>query len=317
MSDYDVIIVGAGPAGLSAAVSSATEGYRTLVLDRDPTWGGQVRHSSRVENVMGFPLGIPGKVLAERAVQQAERFGATFQVGRVMGLVPTHPQPEPGSHTPRIHALLTDGEALSAKAVVLATGVQYRKLDAPGCVELEGRGVFYMHTPSAEEACSLRPAVVVGAGNSAGQAAIHLARRVPRVIMVVRGADITSSMSEYLVQRIRRTPNIEVMYHSRVARCERRDDTTLWVTINHGRSGSRNLSTDVGAVFVFIGARPQSAWSNLTLDEEGYILAPDLMTSMPGVLAIGDVRSGSVKRVASAAGEGAFAMRHINRLVRG
>jgi thioredoxin reductase (NADPH) len=304
---YDVLVVGSGPAGMSAAVSSAAEGYSTLVVEPG-SLGGQVAHSSRVENVIGWPIGLPGHVLMEQTVKQAHRLGVEFSQRRVTGLAVGRPD---GLVDVSLDHRL---EFAAAKAVVLATGVRTRKLTAPGCEALEGRGVWYMTTPRNEEACTIRPAVVVGAGNSAGQAAIHLATRSPRVLLVVRGNDISRSMSHYLVERIRQTPNVEVRYRTQVDQCDPGADGDIEAAWLSDPAGSSKVYC--GGVYVMIGAAPSVEWTGLQLDDDGYIVAPDFATSMPGVLAVGDVRSGSVKRVATAAGEGAAAMRHINRLVR-
>lgn len=310
--NHDVIVVGSGPGGMSAAISSAAEGYSTLVIDSAPQWGGQAFHSSRIENVFGYPQGIPGRELMERSVAQAERLGVQFQRGRAVDLlvdakglwldVDDIRDGQPYSYTP--------------KAIVLATGVEYRRLDAPGCRELEGKGVFYMTTPRAEEACTLKPAVVVGGGNSAGQAALHMAQRARQVILVVRRDNLTDTMSDYLVRRIERTPNISVWYRSQVTACYGDNYITHVDLVQNGGEVEGPQLQAVGAVFVMIGAEPTVSWAPVLRDPDGFIIAPDLETSMPGVLAIGDVRAGSVKRVASAAGEGAYAMRHINQLVR-
>jgi thioredoxin reductase (NADPH) len=299
--NHDVIIIGSGPAGMSAAISSAAEGYKTLVVESG-VLGGQAFHSSRIENVFGYPGGVSGKVLMERSIEQAERLGVEFLQGTAVSL------DEFGT---RKVGVGVDCDVLFTKAAVIATGVQHRKLDAPGCVELEGKGVYYMTTPGNEEACTLRPAIVVGAGNSAGQAALHLARRSPKVIMVVRGRSIVDSMSAYLVERIAATPNIEVKYLASIQNCY---DTGNSIGVQLLQN-TRQFDINAGGVYVMIGATPQSFWTGLQTDSEGYLVAPEMQTSLPGVLAIGDVRYGSVKRVASAAGEGATVMRHVNRLV--
>ena len=309
MKQHDVVVVGSGPAGISAAISSAAEGYRTLVIDSAQSWGGQAFHSSRIENVFGYPQGVPGKVLMDRSVQQAERLGVTFLRSRATAI-----EQMDGELWLGVGGRTDDaGPMVRTKSVVLATGVEYRRLDAPGCRELEGKGVFYMTTPGADEACAFQPAVVVGGGNSAGQAALHMSQRARKVLLVVRRGDIASTMSDYLVKRIERTPNIDIRYHTTIDRCYGRD----YIAGVELHSPDAAEEVKVGAVFVMIGAVPTVKWAPVDRDSDGFIVAPDLETSMPGVLAIGDVRSGSVKRVASAAGEGAYAMRHINRLVKG
>jgi thioredoxin reductase (NADPH) len=326
MREVDVAIVGSGPAGLSAAISSASEGYRTLVIDNAPSWGGQAGAATRIENVFGYPLGIPGKELMQRSVAQAQRLGAEFVRGRAVALT---------SRDRFAHILYEDGsdhaEQVAAKAIVLAMGVRYRRLDVGDAAKLEGKSVFYATSMSGDEICRLRPCVVVGGGNSAGQAAVHLSRYSPKVYLVVRGDSLEKGMSAYLSDRIKQTPNIEVMLETVISGLEERTDGAVDIVFDHDTPSmdERESYTTASAVFVMIGAEPNAEWTGLSTDEWGYIYAPEFTTWTPGplphnhiggrhlpnVLAIGDIRSGSVKRVAAAAGEGATVMRHINRIM--
>jgi thioredoxin reductase (NADPH) len=314
MREVDVAIVGSGPAGLSAAISSASEGYSTLVIDSAPQWGGQAGAATRIENVFGYPLGIPGGQLMERSVSQAQRLGAEFLKGRAVELLPdggvlVRPYPE------------DYGIEVRAKATVLAMGVRYRKLDVGDAKKLEAKSVFYATSMSGDEVCRLRPCVVVGGGNSAGQAAVHLSRYSPKVYLVIRGDSLEKGMSAYLSDRIKLTPNIDVRLNSEITGLT---ESPAGVDVH---IDDDMLCTDVtaSAVFVMIGAEPNAGWTGLKTDDKGYIYAPDytvfhkenmsVLRPIRNVLAIGDIRSNSVKRVAAAAGEGATVMRHINRIV--
>lgn len=320
MKEVDVAIVGSGPAGLSAAISCASEGYRTLVIDAAAKWGGQAGAATRIENVFGYPLGISGQALIDRSVAQAQRLGAEFLHDRAIGFVS---RPRAGRESdPGL--LLDSDEVVVAKAVVLAMGVRYRRLNVGDAAKLEGKSVFYATSMNGDEVCRLRPCVVVGGGNSAGQAAVHLSRYSPKVYLVIRGAELGAIMSAYLTERIKQTPNIEVRLNTEIV--DLKEDSTGSVVVDFNKP--EPWMTDIGvlasAVFVMIGAEPNAEWTGLQLDEKGYIVAPDFRAHQKGdslsvlytnVLAIGDIRSGSVKRVASAAGEGATIMRHINRIV--
>ena len=320
----DLLIVGAGPAGLAAAVYGASEGLTTIVLDAIAT-GGQAAGSPRIENYLGFPAGLPGAELAERAMIQAEKFGARLQYPASAAAL----EHEDGHHAVR----LDGGSTVSSRTVVIATGARYRKLDVRRLEDFEGTSVYYAATPVEARMCAGEPVVVVGGGNSAGQAALFLARHTPRVSLLVRHGDLERDMSRYLAQRIRGDPHIEV--HTN---CELRDllgDKALDAVVIEERDTGGRREEQARAVFVFIGAEPHTAWlgGQVALDDDGFVVTgPDrphddgetpgwplnrapypLETSCPGVFAAGDVRSGGVRRVASAVGEGAMAVRFIHQ----
>jgi thioredoxin reductase (NADPH) len=321
---YDVMIVGGGPAGLTAAVYAASEGLRTVLLERIAP-GGQAGTSARIENYPGFPQGITGAELAAAAHEQALRFGAEVLVG----VETLHVTPELESGTALVE--LTNGAILRARTAVAAAGVAYRRLDAPGVEELLGRGVYYGSAPAEALRYRDRVVAVVGAANSAGQAALHLAAYARRVVLIVRGDSLETSMSSYLVERINRQENIEVKLNSRVSRAE--GDERLEALVLASREGEARVATD--ALFVLIGGVPLTAglagW--LRRDEHGFLMAGrDLLTdnedrrwwplerdpfplesSQPGVFIAGDVRHGSIKRVASAVGDGAMAVQLIHQ----
>jgi thioredoxin reductase (NADPH) len=315
---YDLVIVGAGPAGLAAAVYGASEGLRTAVVERAAP-GGQAGQSSRIENYLGFPKGLSGGDLSHRATTQARRLGAEMVLARdVVALEPRG----------TIHAVcLEDGTEIETRAVIVATGVSYRFLDAPGLTELSGRGVFYGASASEARATEGDDVYVVGAANSAGQAALHLARFARRVIMVVRGDKLEKSMSQYLVARVNEAENVEVRLETEVAGGTGSDHLES-LTLRHRVTGAEER-VDASWLFVFIGASPHTDWlpESVERDANGFIVTgPDvsvdrpgggwrlrrppglLETSVPGVFAAGDVRLGSMKRVASAVGEGASAV---------
>jgi len=315
---YDLCIVGAGPAGLAAAVYAASEGLATVVVERDAP-GGQAGQSASIENYLGFPKGLSGADLTHRAVAQAARFGAEMVLARdVVGFETRGP----------VRAVLLDGSAdIEARAVLVASGVSYRKLEAPGLDDLVGRGVYY--GASASEAAQTKGEVVyvVGAANSAGQAALNFARHAARVVLVVRGADLEASMSHYLVSRIQETPGIEVHLQTEIVGA-RGDGHLEGITLCHPNGVEE---VDASWVFIFIGAAPRTDWlgSSVVRDERGFVLTgPDLPagiawplergpfaleTSVPGVFAAGDVRRDSMKRVASAVGEGAMSVYLVHR----
>jgi thioredoxin reductase (NADPH) len=315
----DLLVVGAGPAGLAAAVYGATDGLRAVVADALAT-GGQAGTSPRIENYLGFPAGIAGAELADRAVIQAGRFGVSI----VVPAAATELTPVGGRYRVRFE----EGGTLVARTVVIATGARYRRLSVPHVEDFEGDGVHYAVTELEAAACERDPVAIVGGGNSAGQAAVFLARRVPKVHLIVRGEDLGAGMSRYLVDQIRRDPVIEVLAHTEVCAVDgaRRPDSVTVLDKHSGRT--RELAAR--AVFVFIGAWPATAWLGDTLahDDNGYLLTGaevvgdwpatgrrpfPLETAWPGVFAIGDVRSGSTKRVASAVGEGAMAVHLIHQ----
>jgi thioredoxin reductase (NADPH) len=309
----DLIVVGAGPAGLAASVYGASEGLTTVTVDGVAT-GGQASTSSRIENYLGFPSGISGAELAERATLQAQKFGAQLSVpAEATGLEPR------GGH----YALtIADGPTVIGRAVVIATGARYCKLPVPGLERFEGASVFYAATLVEAMMCRDDAIAVVGGGNSAGQATLFLARHASRVHLLIRGHDLATSMSRYLADRIERNPNVEVMLHSEV-REVRGDDSLEALVIEDNRSGERRL-LPARELFVFIGAEPHTGWlgDEVALDDRGFVLAGAqasgdgsrrfLETNLPGVLAVGDVRSGSIKRVASAVGEGAMAVKFVH-----
>ncbi|MCW2551368.1 MAG: thioredoxin reductase [Mycobacterium sp.] len=321
--EADVVVVGAGPAGLAAAVYGSSDGLITVNMERIAT-GGQAGTSSRIENYLGFPGGISGADLAERASLQAAKFGARIMVSADVVRLDS----DGGHHQIR----LADQAPVVARAVVLAVGARYRKLAVPGIDSFEGNGVYYAATFQEALMCGTGPVVIVGGGNSAGQAAVFLAARVSRVYVVVRGDDLNATMSRYLVDQIQHHPRVTVQSSTEVREVHGNGGLTAVVTEDK-RTGERH-SIETRALFVFIGADPNTSWlaGAIELDDRGYVPTgpaardsnPDanqrrtrrhpmmLETSRPGVFAAGDVRSGSVKRVASAVGEGAMAIRQIH-----
>jgi thioredoxin reductase (NADPH) len=315
---YDLVVVGAGPAGLAAAVYAASEGLAAVVLERSGP-GGQASRSMRIENYLGFPTGITGGELAERATVQAAKFGAELPVATsATGLTF-----EDG------YARLDAGTTITTKCLLIATGADYRRLEAEGLGEFEGRGVYYAATMLEAPACRGLTAVVVGAGNSAGQAAVFLSTQAREVLMLVRGDSLYKSMSHYLARRIEETENIRVLLDTTVQRLL--GDTWLREveTLNRENGAVRTVATT--ALFSFIGAVPRTDWlpSEIEKDAKGFVLTgtsvralptwrsgrqPFLLeTSRPGVFAAGDVRAGSVKRVAAAVGEGATAVQLVHQ----
>ena len=318
---FDTIVVGAGPAGLGAAVYAASEGLTTALVD-SVAIGGQASTSSRIENYLGFPAGISGSELAERAAVQATRFGTDSAVpitARRLVL-------EDGYHVVELEG----GQRLRGRSVVLATGASYRRLAVPRLEEFEGAGIYYAATEVEAQMCESSPVIVVGGANSAGQAAVFLARRVGRVSLLVRGADLAAGMSRYLVDQVLGEPAIDLHLRTQVRALHGNGDLR-GATVECDGSSKR---VDARAIFVFIGAEPCTGWLDdaLAIDDHGFVLtgqdlqlthldpagdgrerAPlPLETSRPGVFAAGDVRSGSIKRVASAVGEGAMAVRMIH-----
>ncbi|GAA4717133.1 FAD-dependent oxidoreductase [Nocardioides conyzicola] len=310
-SAYDLVVVGAGPGGLAAAVYAASEGLSTVVLDEFAT-GGQAATSSQIENYLGFPAGISGAELADRAVVQARKFGAAFSVpGEATSLTQVE-----GYHV----VGLAEGDDLVAHAVLVATGARYRRLDLPGMDRLERSSVYYAATEFEARLCRQDPVTVVGGGNSAGQAACFLARRAPEVNLVIRHDDLGRDMSRYLADRVEQSPRITIWRHREVA--ELIGDAGLdEVVLRDLRSGEMERVATT-ALFVLIGAAPHTGWldGEIALDDKGFVLTgpaagrPDgtFETRRRGVFAVGDVRSGSVKRVASAVGEGAMAVRLVH-----
>jgi len=321
---YDLVIVGGGPAGLAAAVYGASEGLRTILVEKQAP-GGQAGQSAGIENYLGFPEGIGGADLARRAVAQAERFGVEILAARRVVRVRAE-----GAYR---YATLDDGEELRCHALLLCTGVSWRVLDVPGCPPLVGAGVYYGAARAEVHAVRGQDVYLLGGGNSSGQAAMLLSRRARSVTMLVPEASIEEHMSRYLVDRIRDTPAIRVRTGHTVAGAQG-DGRLERITIRDVESGATE-SVIAHALFVFIGAVPETDWLEGTVlrDEEGYILCgaqmlrdeerpagwpldrdPYLLeTSVPGVFVAGDVRAGSVKRVASAVGEGSMAVQFIHQ----
>ncbi len=323
---WDVIVVGAGPAGLAAAVYSASEGLDVLVLEATAA-GGQAGTSSRIENYLGFPTGISGQELAARAHNQALRFGAQFMIASSASRLDCSRQP----YTPEIG----DGRSISTRSVVIASGAQYRRLPLEGLQRFEGTGVYYAATPMEAQLCSGEEVVVIGGGNSAGQAAVFLAETARRVHMVIRSAGLSETMSRYLVRRIEDHPRIERHPHTEVVTLH--GDHHLESLAWRDKATGQVETQPVRHVFSMTGAVPGTGWLGqcLALDEKGFLktgadLKPEdlavagwplarpphlLETSRPGVFAVGDVRAGSVKRVASAVGEGSVAIAAVHQVL--
>jgi thioredoxin reductase (NADPH) len=320
-SDFDVVVVGAGPAGLAAAVYASSEGLETLVVERESI-GGQAGSSSKIRNYLGFARGVSGAELAQRAYQQAWIFGARFLHTRSV----TALRPEGG----RYALELSDGSEATATVVVLATGIAYRRLGIPELEALQGTGVFYGASVSEARAYTGQEVYVVGGGNSAGQAAVHLGRYAARVTILVRRASLAQTMSSYLINEIEAAENIEVRPHSEVAGGAG-EGALKSVELRDCRSGEVE-TVPAAALFLMIGAQPHTEWLPETIcrDERGYLLTgsdlpegdwplerPQLMleTSLPGVFAVGDARRGSTKRVASAVGEGSVVIEQVHQLL--
>ncbi|WP_371573933.1 FAD-dependent oxidoreductase [Streptomyces sp. NBC_01314] len=321
---YDLVVIGGGPAGLGSAVYGASEGLRTLLVDRSAT-GGQAGQSSRIENYLGFPDGVSGGQLTDRARRQATKFGAEVLTAReVSGL-----EVNGAARTVRF----SDGSAVAAHTVILATGVSYRQLAAPGCADLTGCGVFYGSALTEAAGCQGHDVYIVGGANSAGQAAMYLSRGAKSVTLLVRGDSLTASMSHYLIQQLAEAPNIFVRPGT-VVEAAHGTNQLEKLTLKDLASGREEL-VDAQWLFVFIGAAPRTDWLEGTVlrDEHGFIVAgPDmtsdggppagweldrppyhLETNVPGVFVAGDARSQSAKRVASAVGEGAMAVMLVHR----
>jgi thioredoxin reductase (NADPH) len=321
---YDLIIVGGGPAGLGAAVYGASEGLKTLLVERQAI-GGQAGQSSRIENYLGFPDGISGGDLTTRARRQVGRFSAEVLNAReVTGL---------RTDGPARTLTFDDGAQVSAHAVVLATGVAYRPLVADGVPELTGSGIYYGSAASEGPACQGSEVYIVGGANSAGQAAMYFSRFAKRVTLLVRGDSLESSMSYYLIQQLQQKDNVTVRTRCEVVGAEGQGHLQA-ITICDGKNGM-TATVECGYLFVFIGAEPRTDWLGDTVarDERGFVYTgPDLLTngtrpkgwdrdrdpfylecSVPGIFAAGDVRANSVKRVASAVGEGAMAVTLVHR----
>ncbi len=319
----DVVVVGAGPAGLAAAVYAASEGLRTLVIEKSAP-GGQAGSSSRIENYLGFPTGISGQELANRSIAQAQKFGAQIMVAQSVVHIDTSRQP--------YKIILESGHKFNAHAVVIATGAQYARLPLEDAKPFTGRGIYYNATHMEAQLCNSEEVIVVGGGNSAGQAAVFLAQSSAKVHLFVRSQKLSDSMSQYLIGRIEAHPRIEIHYRTRITglrgashleHVEWRDDAL-----------GETKSIPVRYVFVMAGAVPSTEWleDSIVLDNKGFIVTgPDLAgfpagnqwplsqapllleTSVPGIFAVGDIRAGSIKRVASAVGEGSMAVHLVHR----
>ncbi len=319
---YDLVIVGGGPAGLAAAVYGASEGLQTALIERDAP-GGQAGQSSRIENYLGFPSGLSGGDLARRATAQASRFGAELLAVQEVTSIE--------ARGPAKMVQLAGGDEIGASALIVATGVDYRRLDAPGAAELTGRGVYYGGSRAEGVSCRDEHVVVVGGANSAGQAAIYFAGYAQHVTILYRGPDLGARMSRYLIDTIEQTDNITVRTNAEVAEAHG-TESLEWITVKDTATGSLEEMT-LAAMFVFIGARPQTDWlpSAIARDPRGFVLAGSelllddvrprwgldrppylLETSMPGAFVAGDVRSQSMKRVASAVGEGSMAVSFVH-----
>lgn len=313
---FDVAVVGAGPAGLAAAVYAASEGLSTLVLESVAP-GGQAGTSSKIENYLGFPTGISGQALAGRAQSQAQKFGARLAIARSVTGLECSSQP---------YRLELDGDRhIKARAIVIASGARYRKLDVDNYATYEGHGIHYAATAMEAQLCAGEEIAVVGGGNSAGQAAVFLSRTVSHVHVIVRASGLADTMSDYLVQRIANSSRISVHAHSEVTRLSGgpvlRELT--WTDRRNGESVSKPITN----LFVMIGASPNTEWlaGCLVLDQKGFVLTgrdetgqplpSPYATTRPGIFAIGDVRAGSVKRVASSVGEGSVVVQAIHQFL--
>jgi len=321
---YDLVIAGGGPAGLAAGVYGASEGLRTVIVEREAP-GGQAGLSSRIENYLGFPSGLSGSDLARRAVTQARRFGVEILA----------PQEAVGLRVDGPYRLvkLADGSEISCHTLLIATGVQWRNLDVPGVGRLQGAGVYYGAGPAEAISCKDEDVYIIGGANSAGQAAMNFSKYARSVVMLVRANSLAASMSQYLIDQIKQTPNIQVQFKSRVEEVHGESRLEA-ISIHCGDSGQVDRVPAV-ALFIFIGAMPRTDWlaGVVERDDRGFVLTgsellregrrpknwsldrdPGLLeTNVPGVFAVGDVRHGSVKRVASGVGEGSIAVQFIHQ----
>jgi thioredoxin reductase (NADPH) len=321
---YDVAIVGAGPAGLAAAVYAASEGLSVIVLDCR-AFGGQAGASARIENYLGFPTGISGQALSGRALVQAEKFGAEVAIGRSVARLDCDTRP--------YRLLLTDGQVVRTRTIIIATGAKYRKLEVPSFERYEGAGVYYCATALESAQCRGEEIAIVGGANSAGQAAVFLSGVATRVNMLVRGTGLSESMSRYLIQRIESTPNVVLRTRTQVDALEGDNglERIRWRHVDSGEQETRALRN----LFLMTGADPNTDWvaGCVCLDDKKFVKTgvdllqedldaahwtlprrPYLMeTSIPGVFCVGDARSTSVKRVASAVGEGSICIQLVHR----
>jgi thioredoxin reductase (NADPH) len=321
----DLIIVGAGPSGLAAAVYAASEGLDALMIETELP-GGQAGSSSKIENYLGFPTGLSGQELAARAIAQAEKFGAKIMVGHSVARLECDRRP--------YKVILDNGNALPTRSVVIATGAQYSKPQIVNRDKFEGRGIYYGATYMEAQICGKDDVIIIGGGNSAGQAAVYLSQTVGKVHILVRSGALAETMSRYLIQRIEENPGIELHYHTEVVGLD--GETHLErVTWRNKETGQTSVH-DIRHVFIMAGAMPRTDWLRgcLRMDSKGFILTGRdlemsngdsswplergpymLETSLPGVFAVGDVRSGNVKRVASAVGEGSIAISLVHQVL--
>ena len=322
----DLIVVGAGPSGLAAAVYAASEGLNVLVVETESP-GGQAGSSSRIENYLGFPMGISGQELAGRALAQAQKFGANMMIARTAVRLECHRRP--------YQVILDEGTPLPTRSIVLAAGAQYNKPPIPKLSQFEGNGVYYGATAMESQLCVGEDVVVVGGGNSAGQAAVYLSGKARKVYMLVRSGKLADTMSRYLISRIEENPAIELHYNTEIASVDG-DGHLECISWRDGDSG-QIVPHDIRHLFVMTGASPRTGWLEgcLALDNKGFVLTghdldratleekawplsrpPQLLeTSLPGVFAVGDIRAGNVKRVASAVGEGSIAIHLVHQVL--
>ena len=323
----DLIIIGGGPSGLAAAVYAASEGLDSLVIENSAP-GGQAGSSSKIENYLGFPLGISGQELAARAIGQAQKFGAEIMIAHRVVRLDCSRQP--------YEVVLDDGTSLRARAIVISTGAQYNKPAIPNREKFEGQGIYYGATFMESQLCEAEEVIVVGGGNSAGQAAVFLSQTARRVHVLVRSASLSDTMSRYLIQRIEENPAIDMHYHTEIVGLDggQHLERVTW----RDRKSGEVATHDIRHVFMMTGASPRTDWLQgcVALDDKGFILtgrdldqpladklinwplarSPQMLeTSLPGIFAVGDVRSGNVKRVASAVGEGAIAIHLVHRVL--
>ncbi|MGA7159133.1 MAG: FAD-dependent oxidoreductase [Acidobacteriaceae bacterium] len=319
----DVVVIGAGPAGLAAAVYAASEGLRTLIIEKSAP-GGQAGSSSKIENYLGFPIGISGQDLATRSLAQAQKFGAQIMVAQSVVHIETSKHP--------YKVILESGIKFNARAIVIATGAQYARLPIEDAESYTGRGIYYNATHMEAQLCDSEEVIVVGGGNSAGQAAVFLSQTSPKVHLFVRSGKLSESMSQYLIKRIETNSRIEIHYQTRITAVSGGGhlEEVQW----QSEALEDTRTSPVRHVFVMAGASPKTEWldGSLVLDNKGFIVTgPDLSyfpeaaqwpverlpmileTSMPGIFAIGDTRAGSIKRVASAVGEGSMAVHLVHR----
>jgi thioredoxin reductase (NADPH) len=312
---WDVAIVGAGPAGLASAVYAASEGLDTIVIEGLAP-GGQAGTSSKIENYLGFPTGISGHALAARAQIQAQKFGAHLEISRNAVALDCSGHP--------FRVILEDGQVVQSKSVVVATGARYRKLDVANFTKFEGQGVYYAATAMEARLCTGQEAIVVGGGNSAGQAAMFLSRHAAHVHILVRSDGLAATMSDYLVQRIAQSPRITLHARTEIIALDGDDRLRSVVWAKVGNDGEE--THECGNVFLMIGAEPNTAWLDgcLDLDDQNFVMTghspagvptSPYMTSRPGIFAVGDVRAGSIKRVAASVGEGSVVVAAIHRFL--